>query len=63
MTSEIQKKTVQRICMVNELMGENAVGRRRLQYLKQVARNIGAQSYTAMKRMASRGKAANQSKD
>jgi hypothetical protein len=34
--------------------------------LKQVARNAGADSYTAMQRMAcsnSRGKAANQSKD
>jgi len=42
------------------------VGRPRLQYLKQVARNTGADSYTAMKRMAcnsSSWKAANQSKD
>ena len=44
---------------------KKAVGRRR-QYLKQVARNTRADSYTAMKRMAcynSRWKAANQSKD
>jgi hypothetical protein len=37
-----------------------------LQYLKQVARNTGADSYTAMKRMACnncRWKAANQSKE
>ena len=45
---------------------KKAVGRPRLQYLKQVARNTAADSYTAMKRMAgnkSRWKAANQSKD
>jgi hypothetical protein len=45
---------------------EKAVARPRLQYLKQVARNRGADSYTAMKKMAcndSRWKAANQSKD
>jgi len=30
------------------------MGRPRLQYLKQVARNTGADSYTAMKRMACR---------
>jgi hypothetical protein len=47
---------------------KKAVGRPRLQYLKQVARNTGADSYeyTAMKKMAcnsSRWKAANQSKD
>jgi hypothetical protein len=45
---------------------KKAMGRPRLQYLKQVARNIGADSYTAMKRIAcnkSRWKAANQSKD
>jgi len=44
---------------------KKAVGRTQLQYLKQVARNTGADSYTAMKRMAgknSRWKAANQSK-
>jgi hypothetical protein len=43
-----------------------AVGRPWLQYLKQVARNTAADSYTAMKTMAwnkSRWKAANQSKD
>jgi hypothetical protein len=43
--------------------GKNAVGKPRLQYLKQVARNTGADSYRAMKRMAcnnSRWKAANQ---
>jgi hypothetical protein len=42
------------------------VGRPRLQYLKQVARNTGADSCIAMKRMVcnnSRWKAANQSKD
>jgi hypothetical protein len=45
---------------------KKAVGRPRLRYLKQVARNTGADSYTAMKRMAcnkSRWKAANKSKD
>jgi len=45
---------------------KKGVGRPRLQHLKQVARNTGAESYTAMKRMAcnnSRWKAANQSKD
>ena len=48
------------------ISGRKAVGRPRLQYLKQVARNTGADSYTVMKRMArnsSRWKAANQSKD
>jgi hypothetical protein len=30
------------------LTGKNAVGRPRLKYLKQVARNTGADSYTAM---------------
>jgi len=48
------------------ICGKKAVGRPRLQYLKLVARNTGADSYTAMKRMAcnnSRWKAANQSKD
>ena len=48
------------------IFGEKAVGRPRLQYLKQVARNTGGDSYTAMKRMACnnyRWKAANQSKD
>jgi len=42
------------------------MGRPRLQYLKEVARNTEADSRTAMKRMAcnkSRWKAANQSKD
>jgi hypothetical protein len=45
---------------------KKAVGRPQLQYLKQVARYTGADSYTAMKRMAcnkSRRKAANKSKD
>jgi len=45
---------------------KNAVGRPGLQYLKQVARNTGADSYTAVESMAcnsSRWKAANQSKD
>ena len=48
------------------ISGKKAVGRPRLRYLKQVARNTGADSYTAMKRMVcnkSRWKAANQSKD
>jgi hypothetical protein len=48
------------------ISGKKAMGRPRLQYLKQVARNIGADSYTAMKRKAcnkSRWKPANQSKD
>ena len=48
------------------IFGKKAMGRPRLQYLKQVARNRGADSYTAMKRMAcnkSRRKVANQSKD
>jgi hypothetical protein len=50
------------------ISGKKAMGRPRLQYLKQAARNIGADSctYTTMKRMAcnkSRWKAANQSKD
>ena len=47
------------------ISGKKAVGRLRLQYLKQVARNTAADSYTATKRMAcnnSRWKAANQSK-
>jgi hypothetical protein len=45
--------------------GKKAMGRPRLQCLKQVASNIGADSYTAMERIAcnkSRWKAANQSK-
>jgi len=45
---------------------KKAVGRPRLKYLKQVARNTEADSYTAMKIMAcnnSRWKAANKSKD
>ena len=48
------------------ISGKKAVGRLRLQYLKQVARNTGADSYPAMKRMAynkSIWKAANQLKD
>jgi len=48
------------------LSGKKAVGRPRIQYLKQVARNTGADSYTPIKRMAcnnSRWKAANQSED
>jgi hypothetical protein len=48
------------------ISGKKAVGRPRLQYLRQVARNTEADSYTAMKRMAcnnSGWKAANQSKD
>jgi hypothetical protein len=42
------------------------MGRPRLQYLKQVARNTAADSYTTVKRMAcnnSRWEAANQSED
>jgi hypothetical protein len=48
------------------IAGKKAVGRSRLQYLKQVAKNIGADSYKTMERNAynnSRWKAANQSKD
>jgi len=48
------------------ISGKKAVGRPRLQYLKQVARNTGVDSYTAMKRMAcnnSRWTAADQSKE
>jgi hypothetical protein len=41
---------------------KNAVGRAQLQYLKKIARNTGADSYTAMKRIY-RWRAANQSKD
>jgi len=45
---------------------KKTVGRPQLQYLKQVARNTRAYSYTAMKRIAcnnSRWRSANQSKD
>jgi hypothetical protein len=48
------------------ISGKKAMGRPRLQYLKQVARNIGADSYPTMERIAcnkSRWKAANQSED
>jgi len=48
------------------ISGKKAVGRPRLQYLKQVTKNTGADSYTAIKIMAcnnSRWKAANQLKD
>jgi hypothetical protein len=48
------------------ISGKKALGRPRLRYLKQVARNAGADSYTAITRMAcnkSRWKASNQSKD
>jgi hypothetical protein len=48
------------------ISGKKTVGRPRLQYLKQVTRNTGVDSYTAMNRMAcnsSRWKAANQSKN
>jgi hypothetical protein len=55
---------------VNILQGEvtlqKAVGRPRLQYLKQIARNPAADSYKAVKIMACsnfRWKAADQSKD
>jgi len=52
--------------MERAISGKKAMGRPRLQYLKQVARNKDADSYTAMKKIAcnkSRWKAANQSKD
>jgi hypothetical protein len=48
------------------ISGKKAVGRPRLQYLKEVTRNTAADSYRAMKRVAcnsSRWKAANQSKE
>jgi hypothetical protein len=48
------------------ISGKKAVGRPRLRYLKQIASDTGADSYTAMNRMAcnkSKWKAANQSKD
>jgi hypothetical protein len=48
------------------ISGKKAVGRPRLQYLKQIARNTAADSCTAMKRMAcnnSRWKAVNHSID
>jgi len=48
------------------ISGKKTVGRPRLRYLKQVARNTEADSHRAMKRMACsncRWKAANQSKD
>jgi len=48
------------------ISGKKAMGRRRRQYLKQVARNTGADSYTALKRMAcnnSRWDAASQSEN
>ena len=47
------------------ISGKEAVGRPRIQYLKQVARNTGADSYTEMERMACNNcgwKAASQSK-
>ena len=48
------------------ISGKKAVGRLRLQYLKQVTKNTGADSYRAMKRMACKNakwKAAKQSKN
>ena len=48
------------------ISGKKVVGRPRLQYIKQVVRNTGADSFTKMKRMAcnnSKWKAANQSQD
>ena len=48
------------------ISGKKAVGRPRLQYVKQFARNTGADSYPAMKRMTcskSIWKAANQKED
>jgi hypothetical protein len=48
------------------ISGKKAVGRTRLHYLNEVARNTRADSYTEMKRMAcndSRWKAANEPKD
>jgi hypothetical protein len=57
-------------CVVNIVEGamfrKKAVGRPRLRYLQQVARNTGADSHIAVKRMACnncRWKAGNQSKD
>jgi len=38
--------------MEGAVSGKKAMGRPRLQYLKQVARNIGADGYTTMKRIA-----------
>jgi hypothetical protein len=52
--------------LVVAISRKKPVGIPRLQYLKQVARNTGPDTYTAMKRMdcnKSRWKAANQSKD
>jgi hypothetical protein len=54
------------IILEGAISGKKVVGRPQIQYLMQVARNTGADSYRAMKRMAcnnSRWKAANQSKD
>jgi len=48
------------------IFGKKAVGRPRLQYLKQVNRNTSTDSYTTMEKMAFnkwRCKAANHSKD
>ena len=48
------------------ISGKKAVGRPRLRFLKQVARNTAADGYTAMERVACnscRWKAANQSED
>jgi len=59
-----QKELVPNI-LEGAISRKKAVGRPRLRYLKQVARNTGADSYMAM-RMAcsnSRWKAASQSKD
>jgi hypothetical protein len=47
------------------IYGKKTVGKPRLQYFKQVSRNTGANSYTAMNKMAcnkSKWKAATQSK-
>jgi hypothetical protein len=38
--------------LVGAIYGKKAVGRPQVQYLKQVCRNIGADDYTAMNRMA-----------
>jgi hypothetical protein len=48
------------------ISGKKAMGRPQIQYLKQVTKNIGADSYTIIKRIScnkSRWKAANQAKD
>jgi hypothetical protein len=49
-----------------EISGKKAVGKPRIQYLKQISRNTGADSYTVMNRMACNNyswEAAKRSKD